>query len=132
MGIVQKILIDTNVYSLAMRGNPEIVAVLRTVSSIRLSVVSIGELLSGFRGGRKEKMNRRRLAEFLDTPRVKVHPIDEDTAEFYSVILNQLRKAGRPIPTNDLWIAATALQHGLPLLTKDKHFSKVEGLLLVV
>ncbi|MCB9768402.1 MAG: type II toxin-antitoxin system VapC family toxin [Candidatus Omnitrophica bacterium] len=131
MEITQRILIDTNIYSHAFRGESDVTATLRSVSSIALSAISIGELLSGFRGGSREKDNRRALAMFLDSPRVTVLPIDESTGDYYGAILDQLRRQGVPIPTNDLWIAATAKQHGLALYTKDRHFEKVAGLLLV-
>jgi tRNA(fMet)-specific endonuclease VapC len=127
---MNKILIDTNIYSCALRGDPEIVKVLRRVSHIGVSAVSIGELLSGFKGGNREKENRKELGIFLDSPRVTLYSIDEYTAEYYCSIINQLKTLGTPIPTNDIWIAAVAFQHGLQLFTLDKHFSHIEGLLL--
>jgi tRNA(fMet)-specific endonuclease VapC len=125
-----KVLIDTNIYSLAMRGDPEIVSSLRKIDRIGFSAVSVGELYSGFRGGRQESKNREELHLFLDSPRVVVHPIDVETADFYAGILNNLRNAGTPIPTNDIWIAAVAFQHGYNIFSKDKHFRCVPGLLL--
>lgn len=127
---MNKILIDTNVYSSALRGDPQVVQVLRQVVHIGISAVSIGELLSGFRGGNREDENRKELSIFLDSPRVTLYAIDEYTAEYYCSILNKLRKQGNPIPTNDIWIAAVAFQYGLQLFTLDKHFSSIEGLLL--
>lgn len=127
---MNKILIDTNIYSCALKGDPEVVQVLRQVVHIGISVVSIGELLSGFRGGNKELENRKELGIFLDSPRVTLYSIDEYTAEYYCAIINQLKKLGTPIPTNDIWIAASAFQHGLQLYTLGKHFCNVEGLLL--
>ncbi len=122
---------DTNIYSQALRGEPDIVQTLRRAAHIGVCAISIGELLSGFRGGTREKENREELKIFLDSPRVSLYVIDENTAEYYGAILDQLRKDGNPIPTNDIWIAATAFQHGLPLYTSDKHFQKIAGLLLV-
>jgi predicted nucleic acid-binding protein len=127
---MNKILIDTNVYSQALRGSPDVVSVLRSAVHIGISSISIGELLSGFKGGRREKKNREELHLFLDSPRTCLYPVNEYTAEYYSSTLNQLKKQGTPIPTNDIWIASTALQHGLQLYTFDKHFSHVAGLLL--
>ncbi len=127
---MNKILIDTNIYSHALKGDPEVVQVLRQVIHIGISVVSIGELLSGFKGGNKEQENRKELGIFLDSPRVTLYAIDEYTADYYCTIINQLRKLGTPIPTNDIWIAAAAFQHGLQLYTLDKHFHNIEGLLL--
>ena len=127
---MNKILIDTNIYSHAMRGNNEVISYLQQVSEIGISSISIGELLSGFKAGNKEQINRQELNIFLDSPRVTLYYVDEITAEFYSATLNQLKKQGTPIPTNDIWIAATALQQGLPVYTFDQHFEHIAGLLL--
>jgi tRNA(fMet)-specific endonuclease VapC len=128
---MNRILIDTNIYAHALLGTPEVVSVLQTTSEIGISAISIGELISGFKGGTKEGENREELARFLDSPRVKIYLIDEATAEFYGDILDKLRKAGTPIPTNDIWIGGVALQNGLKLFTKDQHFEKIPGLLLI-
>lgn len=127
---MNKILIDTNIYSSALRGTPEVTQVLQQVVHIGISAISIGELFSGFKGGNREKENRKDLGVFLDSPRVTLYNIDEDTAEYYCSIVNQLKKNGTPIPTNDIWIAAVTCQHGLQLYTRDRHFSCIEGLLL--
>ncbi len=127
---MNKILIDTNVYSSALRGEAAVVQILKRVAHIGISAVSLGELFSGFRGGKRERENREELAFFLDSPRVVLYGIDHDTAEYYCAVLDQLKKQGTPIPTNDIWIAATAFQHGLQLYTFDGHFTKIEGLLL--
>ena len=127
---MNKILIDTNIYSHAMRGDSEVISCLQQVTHIGFSVISMGELLSGFKAGNKEEINRQELNVFLDSPRVSLYYVDEVTAEFYSAILNQLKKQGTPIPTNDIWIAATALQQGLSVYTFDQHFDHVAGLLL--
>lgn len=127
---MKKVLIDTNIYSLAMKGDATVVNALRKIDQIGFSAVSVGELFSGFKGGRREDKNREELNIFLDSPRVVVHTIGVDTAEFYASILNNLKLAGTPIPTNDIWIAAVAFQHGYKLFTKDKHFESVPGLIL--
>ncbi len=126
---MNKILIDTNIYSRAMRGDLSVTTALRQVNHIGMSAISIGELLSGFMGGNKEQENRQELGQFLDSPRTCLYPLDENTAEYYSLVLNQLKEQGTPIPTNDIWIAATAFQYGLPLYTFDKYFSNIAGLL---
>jgi tRNA(fMet)-specific endonuclease VapC len=128
---MQELLIDPNIYALAMKGDPEVTSVLRQCHKIGICAVSIGELLSGFKGGSREKKNREELEQFLDSPRVFLYPIDENTAEFYSAILNELRKIGKPIPTNDIWIASSAFQHGLRIFTKDTYFSCIPGLLVI-
>ena len=125
---MKKVLIDTNIYSLAMRGDTEIVGVLRKIDRIGFSAVSVGELFSGFKGGSREFKNREELEMFLDSPRVVVHAIDVETADFYATILDNLRAAGTPIPTNDIWIAAVTFQHGYQLFSRDQHFRVVPGL----
>jgi tRNA(fMet)-specific endonuclease VapC len=125
---LKKVLIDTNVYSSAMKGDADIVGTLRRIDRIGFSTISVGELLSGFKGGNREIKNRKELVIFLDSPRVAVHAIDVETADFYATILDNLRAAGTPIPTNDIWIAAVSFQHGYQLLTKDQHFQLVPGL----
>ena len=128
---MKSVLIDTNIYTHALKGDPDAVTVLQQAQEVGICSISIGELLSGFKAGTKEKQNREELAEFLDAPRVRIYGIDEDTAEFYAVILDSLREKGRPIPTNDIWIASVAFQHGLPLCTKDRHFEHIPGLMLI-
>jgi len=127
---MNKLLIDTNIYSQSLRGKPDVIAVLRQISHIGITSISIGELLSGFRAGNNEAENRTELNIFLDSPRVTLYPVDEVSAEYYSAILSQLKMQGTPIPTNDIWIAAVAFQHGLQLYSLDKHFSQIKGLLL--
>jgi len=128
---MKRLLIDTNIYSYALRGDEGVVEVLREAEEIGFSAISVGELLSGFKSGGKEKKNRKELDQFLDSPRVAVYPVNEGTAEFYAQILNNLRKIGKPVPTNDIWIAAVAFQNGLKLFTKDFHFQAIPGLYLV-
>ncbi len=125
---MRKILVDTNIYSLAMKGDVSVTSAMRMIDRIGFSAVSIGELLSGFKGGSREAANKVELGIFLDSPRVSVFPVDEGTAAFYAAILNNLKEAGTPIPTNDIWIAATAFQHGYTLFSKDRHFDLVPGL----
>jgi tRNA(fMet)-specific endonuclease VapC len=129
--VMNNILIDTNIYTSALKGDHETIIVLQRTREIGICSITIGELLSGFKAGNREKKNREELSEFLDMPRVNVYGVDENTAEFYSAVINNLRNKGKPIPTNDIWIAAVAFQYGFPLFTKDKHFEYVPGLVLV-
>ena len=128
---MNKVLIDTNIYSLAMKGDRNVISTLRNMDRIGFSVISIGELFSGFKGGGREEKNREELNLFLDSPRVVLHPVDENTADFYASILNNLRAVGTPIPTNDIWIAAVAFQFGYKIFSKDKHFSLIPGLVKI-
>jgi tRNA(fMet)-specific endonuclease VapC len=127
---MRKIILDTNIYVAFKRSSKEVVEVLQQVDYIGINTIVLGELLSGFKGGTKEPRNRKELEEFLNSPRVELLAIDEDTAEYYAKIFWNLKIRGRPIPTNDLWIAASALKHGLALYTLDAHFQKIDGLLL--
>jgi len=128
---MRRILIDTNIYSNTLRGDQSVIEILRKQTEIGFSVISIGELLSGFKGGNKESENKTELEIFLDSPRVVIYRVDEETAEFYSEILQNLRTAGTPIPTNDIWIAAIAFQFGLKLFSTDAHFQLIKGLSFV-
>jgi len=126
-----RVLLDTNAYVAFKGGDPNTIDVLRIAVEIRLNAVVVGELLAGFSVGSREAVNRSELAEFLDSPRVDVLDLTQETASFYATVFALLKHKGRPIPTNDLWIAATALQHGLALVTYDAHFREIEGLRLI-
>jgi tRNA(fMet)-specific endonuclease VapC len=126
---MKKVLIDTNIYSLAMRGDRHVTDALKRIDQIGISAISIGELFSGFKGGNFEEKNKTELNIFLDSPRVMIFPIDVETADFYASILNNLKSKGTPIPTNDIWIAAVAFQNGFKLFSKDKHFNVIPGLI---
>jgi len=125
---VKRVLIDTNIYIEAMFGNPEIVQKLQKVDMIGLSAISIGELLAGFKIRKKQSEQVSQFEEFLDSPRVELCSVTYSTADFYSEIYLKLRKAGTPIPTNDIWIAATALEHGFRIFTLDKQFQNIAGM----
>lgn len=88
----------------------------------------LGELLGGFAAGKRESANRSELAQFINVPRVKVVPSTAATADLYALVYAALRRKGQPIPTNDLWIAASSLEHGAALLTLDTHFQGIDGL----
>jgi tRNA(fMet)-specific endonuclease VapC len=123
-------LLDTSAYSALMRGHTAVVRALREADEIYVSVIVLGELHAGFSKGSKAKRNLDLLREFLSVPRVHVLGVDEETAERYGVVHSELRRRGTPISVNDVWIAATAFQHGLRLLTTDTDFRRVPQLLL--
>jgi len=128
---IKRVLIDTNIYIEFLRGDENINNILSSADFIAFSVISIGEILAGFNISGDEKKYLNELDEFLYSPRLIIYDIDSETSEFYAKIYNELRIAGNPIPTNDMWIAALSLQHGIKLLTNDRHFTKVAGLFLV-
>lgn len=119
------VMLDTSAYSAFMRGHPEVKLALQQAEEISINPVVVGELRAGFMRGRHRKKNERELRSFLSSPRVSVVDMNEDTAERYAVILNSLWSAGTPIPTNDIWIAASAMHHGLRVLTTDAHYQSV-------
>ena len=120
-----RVMLDTSAYSAFMRNHPAIRLELQYAEEITLSPIILGELLSGFRKGTQRKKNERELQTFLSSRRVQVVDIDAETAERYAVILSSLWNAGTPIPTNDMWIAASAMQHGLRVVTTDTHYQKI-------
>ena len=127
---MSRILLDTSAYAAYMRDHPELQAPVRSASSVHLTAVVMGELLAGFKKGRRTRQNEERLREFIAEPRVTVLSVDDETAVRYAVIRDYLRREGTPIPTNDLWIAASASQHGLRVLTSDEHFLRVPQIIV--
>ena len=114
-----------------MRGMKSAADVIQCAENILMSPIVIGELYSGFKKGKYEKRNREQLRKFINSPRIKLLQISDNTSDFYSYILTQLRKNGTPIPTNDIWIAASVFENGAKLASLDAHFLKVAGLQLV-
>ncbi|HLB42850.1 MAG TPA: type II toxin-antitoxin system VapC family toxin [Gammaproteobacteria bacterium] len=127
---MRRILIDTNAYVAFKQGNPDIIGIFQHADTIGISVVVLGELIAGFTIGTKSKENLEDLNKFLDTPRIALFNVDENTTAFYATVYATLRKKGKPIPTNDLWIAATALQQGCKLCSFDKHFEYIDNVLV--
>ena len=124
-----RVFLDTNAYTAFKKKDEDTVHVIRYADIVGTSVVVLGELLAGFAVWTKERSNRRELDAFLDSPRVRVYPVGDETTAHNASIYKQLKRKGRPIPTNDLWIAAGCMQQGFRLLTADKHFSEIDGLL---
>ena len=122
--------LDTNAYSDFMRGIAERVELVRTVPAIVLPLIVLAELRAGFAAGDRESVNAANLQRFLASPRVSVLAPDEQTTHHYARLHRQLRRDGRPIPTNDLWIAALAVQHDLVLCTADRHFRWIPQLVV--
>ena len=120
-----KILIDTNRYSDFAKGNEDVVELFTTADRIYLPFVVVAELRAGFRSGTISRRNEATLVRFLANERVEVLYADAQTTHAYAEIYSMLRRNGTPIPTNDLWIAALAVQHSLPLCSRDAHFKKV-------
>ena len=125
---MRPVLLDSNAYTAFMLGAAEVVEVVAHAEKLLVTSIVLGELLAGFAAGTREPRNRAELARFLDSPRVEVLAVTAQTADSYALVYAGLRRKGQPIPTNDLWIAASALEHGAALLTRDAHFSQIDGL----
>ncbi len=127
-----KILLDTSAYVGFKRNAVETVEIIVKAELIVFSPVVLGELMFGFRNGSRFKKNMDDLNRFLEHEAVDLAPIGKITSDRYSRIAAQLRLQGTPIPTNDIWIAAQAMEHGAELITSDKHFDKISGLVYTI
>lgn len=119
-------LVDTSAYSAYLRGHEGLREAMQTAQTLAINCVVLGELLAGFKKGTRYEDNMSWLQKFLSSPRVTVLGVDQDTADRYSEIFVHLQRRGSPIPTNDVWIAASAMQHGFYVLTTDPHFERVD------
>lgn len=130
MSATGSVLMDTTVVVDHLRNkNPAIAQILKTTGTLYLPLTALGELLYGVYNSVFEKKGLAQIEEFLKICAV-LSP-DERTAHFYGRIKTDLKRKGQPIPQNDLWIAALALEHDLPLATQDHHFSYISGLTVI-
>lgn len=148
------ILLDTSCYIVFLRGDPQVADLLRKAPKILMPTITVGELMTGFNLldglgkyeglGKHEQPNKHierqqlsstseiaHLHKFMDTPRVHLVEVTYRTSEHMGFIAAELKRAGTPIPTNDLWIAALAKEYGCPVATLDNHFRQVPGLQVV-
>lgn len=117
--------LDTSAYSNFRRGHRELVPLVDRAEWIGIPTVTMGELRTGFLLGRRRERNEAELDEFLANPVVEVLAVDAEASRHYAEIVADLRGAGTPLPTNDIWIAATAARHGAAVLTCDDHFERI-------
>jgi predicted nucleic acid-binding protein len=122
---VSRICLDTSAYSRFMRGEQAAVEALTRATWVGVPVVVLGELRTGFLLGGHPERNEVELARFLTNPVVEVLDVDDEAAQIYAEIVVAQRRVGKPVPTNDLWIAAVAARVGAPVLTYDGHFAAV-------
>jgi tRNA(fMet)-specific endonuclease VapC len=125
-----RLLLDTNAYVRFLAGDEGVLKALGRADKIFLSVFVLGELFAGFRAGGRERENRLILENFLAKPGVTVLGATQETAEYFGLIKAALKNAGRPIPINDVWIAAQTLETASVFVTYDTHFAAVPGLRL--
>jgi predicted nucleic acid-binding protein len=126
-----RICIDTNIYSAFKKGDVEISEILENADEVYIPSVVLGELYAGFQMGSKLKDNIKDLKEFIKQPGIHIIDLDESIAERYGAVIKLLRESGTPIPTNDIWIAAAALENGARMATFDTHFKFIPGLMML-
>ncbi len=120
-----KIVIDSNRYTDLAKGVAEVVEICEKAEAIYVPLIVLAEQRAGFAYGNKREKNEKILTQFLNMERVYILASDEQTTFFYADIYASLRKRGRPIPTNDIWIAALCIQHGFILFDRDSDFDHV-------
>lgn len=125
---MSKIMLDSNTYTHLFKGDKKVEEELIMSEAVYMSAIVIGELLAAFKGGIHYNKNKVEFDLFLDKFDVSFHDVSRETASIYSEIKYYLDKKGKPIPTNDLWIASQAVETGSVLITYDKHFLKIPGL----
>ena len=123
-----RVALDTNRITDLFRGDIALAEQLSTAEEVWIPLIVLGEIKAGFQGGTQQRRNEGLLTGLLAKPTVGVLLPSRETAEHYARIFVQLRRAGTPVPDNDLWIAALALEHDLTLVTRDRHFARIPQL----
>ena len=123
-----RVLLDTSAYSELRRGHPEVAAIVRRSQRVYLSSIVVGELLFGFRLGTRFLANARDLEDLLAQPRIELLSVGYTTADRFALIASSLRRRGRALSNNDIWIAAQAMEIGADLISLDDDFGHIEGL----
>jgi tRNA(fMet)-specific endonuclease VapC len=122
------LVLDTSAYSRFRGGDERVLALIAAAEIVSVPTIVLGELEAAFALGRRERENRSMLAELLDESFVSILPVTPAVARRYGRLFADLRRAGTPIPINDVWIAATAFDCGGHLLTFDSDFGHVASL----
>jgi tRNA(fMet)-specific endonuclease VapC len=125
---IERLVLDTSAYARLSAGDPAVMDMVATAGTVFVPVIVVGELEAGFAGGSRPAANRVALNDFLSEPFVTTLDVTRTVARRYGDVFAELRGAGTPIPTNDLWIAAATLDCGGSLLSFDAHFERVQGL----
>ncbi|MCC7294197.1 MAG: type II toxin-antitoxin system VapC family toxin [Phycisphaerales bacterium] len=120
-----RLALDTNRYHDYVTGVEDARAAVAAAAEIHLPFIVVAEARCGGRHGSRPEVNERVLQDFIRTRRVNVLFADEATTHFYADLYAEMRRTGTPVPTNDLWIAALVIQHGLTLFTRDRHFERI-------
>jgi tRNA(fMet)-specific endonuclease VapC len=127
---VKRVLFDTSAYSLLRRDSEGALRALRQARLVVLTPIVVGELRAGFMRGTRRAENEQHLRQFIASSRVGVVALTLETSDCYALIEHDLRSRGTPLAANDLWIAASAMEHGLTLVTADSHFERVSQIAL--
>lgn len=127
---MKKIVLDTNAYARLLAGDDDALDAVSSAETVYMSVFVLGELYAGFAGGARERENKDSLQRFLMKSTVKILNATAETAEVFGLVKYNLKKSGTPLPINDVWIAAHALETGSVVVTYDAHFKSVSGLRL--
>jgi len=120
------VILDTNALSAVAEGDSAIELLLRQADEVAIPVIVLGEYRFGIAESRKRSRYEKWLSEYL--PHFRILDVTESTARHYADIRRELKKNGKPIPSNDLWIAALCHQYSLPILSRDRHFDAVPGM----
>lgn len=119
-------ILDTNALSAYLDGNEEAGALISAAAEIAIPVIVAGEFAYGIARSRHRGAYEKALLRMLE--RSLILDVGIDTARYYATIRLELKTVGRPIPANDLWIAALSRQHALPVMSRDTHFDYIAGL----
>ena len=125
---MKNITLDTNAYAALTNGDTLVKEAIEFADKVYVPVIVIAELFYGFKNGSREEFNINLLNEFLHLPGVEVFHTTDTTPRIYAEICLLLRKKGKPIPSNDIWIAALALETESVIVTYDKHFQNIDYL----
>lgn len=127
-----RVSLDTSAYANLRRNHPPVLDLIAAADVVCIPTIVLGELEAGFVLGSRTDENRVMLGEFLAEPFVTIFPVTPAVALRYGALFADLRRAGTPVPVNDIWIAACALDAGTALLTYDRDYEKITGLDAVV
>lgn len=125
---MKKLILDTNAFRRLADGDVSLRMDVEQADWIGVTPIVLGEMLAGFKRGNRERNNLEKLGGFLNKDGVEILNIGYETAKVYAQIWNDLAKKGKPIPTNDMWIAAQAMENGAVLISSDEHFKEIAGL----
>ena len=126
-----RVMFDSDAYSKLMRGDRRVGDIVRSAEQILMPTVVVAELMYAFRQGQRTEQHVDQLRSFLERPYGSFVPAGPVTADRYSRIMESLRAKGRPIPTNDMWVAAHAMETGADLVSAGSHFGHIDQVVWV-